>query len=556
MGTIVFWVIFVALVVILFFNNYNRAKSQRQQRDEQIQSSFGKKIDSSQVAVTSHDAVCGYQDFVRRTNSESSFNIDDITYNDLNLDAIYGIMNTTYSSAGEEVLYSKLRTISLDGKEPLNFYNNMQKFIGDSKVRIQVQQSLDKLGKIKGISSFTILEHLFSAQCAKVQKDIVTDILLVCAFAFIFIIPSVGMLAFLALLIISISSYFSQKALMDNNLKAYCYCVRLVECASGIQSIVNDSDFTIDNRLRNLTKYKFLIPSKDGTTSNPFTIIFDYIRMIFHVDLIAYNKRLATIVQNKEEIISIYEYIGTIDAQIAVASYATSVNSYCQAELVSDSGFKAKGMYHPLTKTIVTNDISTDGGVLVTGSNASGKSTFLKMVGINVIFAQSFGFALADKLIMAPFKLYTSMALSDNILGEESYYIVETRSLKRICDATRESDNVLCIIDEVLRGTNTSERIAASCRILKYIRDNKAICFVATHDGELTELLKSRYELYYFTEEIVDGNVTFPYKIHEGVSEAGNAIKLLEVMDFDKSIVDGAVKIVNNHQKTGKWEDN
>ena len=147
--------------------------------------------------------------------------------------------------------------------------------------------------------------------------------------------------------------------------------------------------------------------------------------------------------------------------------------------------------------------------------------------------------------------LYTSMALSDNILSEESYYVVEARSIKRICDAS--SAPCLCIIDEVLNGTNTTERIAASSRILKYLCKPNVLCFAATHDLELSYLLEDDMDCYFFTEEITGDNVTFPFIIHKGRSDRTNAIRLLAMLGFDEEIVRSADRDVQHYLKTGNW---
>ena len=110
------------------------------------------------------------------------------------------------------------------------------------------------------------------------------------------------------------------------------------------------------------------------------------------------------------------------------------------------------------------------------------------------------------------------MALRDNLAGGESYYIVEIKALKRILDMTeqRTKENtppVLCFVDEVLRGTNTVERIAASSQILRSLSERGVLCFAATHDIELTELLKDYYTNYHFAEEICDGDVVFNYQL-------------------------------------------
>ncbi|ATD55586.1 MutS-related protein [Clostridium chauvoei] len=102
---------------------------------------------------------------------------------------------------------------------------------------------------------------------------------------------------------------------------------------------------------------------------------------------------------------------------------------------------------------------------------------------------------------------------------------------------------VFCIIDEIFRGTNPVERISSSMSILKYIGETRALTFVATHDRELTDLLKDKYDFYYFSED-VDSNkgLSFDYKLKEGVSKTKNAIKLLDYIGYPKVITDNARK--------------
>lgn len=114
-------------------------------------------------------------------------------------------------------------------------------------------------------------------------------------------------------------------------------------------------------------------------------------------------------------------------------------------------------------------------GVLLTGSNASGKSTFLKTVAVNGILAQTIHTCLADRYASCFYQMYTSMALRDDLQSQESYYIVEIKSLKRILDHVGEEVPMICFVDEVLRGTNTVERIAASSQILKSMGGSRGL---------------------------------------------------------------------------------
>lgn len=146
------------------------------------------------------------------------------------------------------------------------------------------------------------------------------------------------------------------------------------------------------------------------------------------------------------------------------------------------------------------------------------------------------------------------MALQDDLEGGDSYYVVEIKALKRILDAEKEPGRpVLCFVDEVLRGTNTVERIAASTQILKSLHKKSVLCFAATHDIELTELLKQDFNNYHFEEEIVDGDVIFQYKLLPGKATTRNAIQLLEIIGYDGDVIANARGMAERFVESGQW---
>jgi DNA mismatch repair ATPase MutS len=145
------------------------------------------------------------------------------------------------------------------------------------------------------------------------------------------------------------------------------------------------------------------------------------------------------------------------------------------------------------------------------------------------------------------------MAISDNLLAEESYFISEIKSIKRILDADTLGQPILCLIDEILRGTNTIERIAASSELLVYIAKRGMLCIAATHDIELCSMLGD-YDMKHFEETIeAGGNISFDYKIKKGPATSRNAIKLLDSMGFGKELVNRANDKANRYTNNGKW---
>jgi len=154
------------------------------------------------------------------------------------------------------------------------------------------------------------------------------------------------------------------------------------------------------------------------------------------------------------------------------------------------------------------------------------------------------------------YRIFSSMSLKDHIESGESYFIVEIKAMKRILDSRPKNGEkqVLCFVDEVLRGTNTVERIAAAYEILLRLQGEGITCFAATHDLELADLLAGEYDNYHFEEEMRDNDVTFSYEIKEGKATTRNAIKLLRVLEYDENLVENAERIADVFMKTGVWE--
>jgi DNA mismatch repair ATPase MutS len=132
---------------------------------------------------------------------------------------------------------------------------------------------------------------------------------------------------------------------------------------------------------------------------------------------------------------------------------------------------------------------------------------------------------------------------------------VEIKSLKRIYEAAKAPVCTLCFVDEVLRGTNTVERIAASREVLAGLAGSgRTICFAATHDIELTYLLEKDCDNYHFEETVTDDKVEFDYRLHEGRATSRNAIKLLRMLGYPQDVIERAETSAEHFLQTGEWK--
>ncbi len=489
--------------------------------------------------------------------------VDDITWNDLGMDDVFRRMDYTFSASGEEYLYYTLRNTKRT-KEELMHLEDVINFFGEQpEKRVKIQYQMKKLGYTGKYSLYEYLEHLDILGERSNRKDIFVNLLYLPFMGLMFVNLSLGILGVVGVILYNIITYFKEKKVIEPYVVSLAYVKRLMAVSEELLKIqvpVCENEWAEMaqhlKKLNGLKKGSFWVFSANTglTTGNPLDVLLDYLRMIFHIDLMKFNKMLAHLRNHMEDVDALIKVVGYVESAIAIGLFRNSVEDYCIPQFEGD-GLTIKETYHPLISEPVKNSVDATKGVLLTGSNASGKSTFLKTVAINAILAQTIHTCCAKEYRAPFYEIYSSMALQDDLGSGESYYIVEIKALKRILDAASEGqERILCFVDEVLRGTNTVERIAASAQILKSLTENEGmLCFAATHDIELTELLKESYDNYHFEENIIEGDIYFPYTLMTGAAKTRNAIKLLEIMGYDKRVIEQSSAQAEKFIASGVW---
>ena len=500
-------------------------------------------------------------------NANGLFCIDDITENDLDIDKIYSSVNHTFSPIGREYLYYKIKYQSFNSDE----YNHFEQTVNylSSDYDIYNSYAMPFAG-LKSSSGYNPDEYLGSTINNK--KLILSVILLLMLYlisaALIFIYPGAGIILLLATVCYAIIRYFSYNSGEGVWVKSAFYIVALVKACEGMLiQVKHNSDkseylaSTEDKCRRICTSLKSAMRGTGyvslsiATNKNIFSLIIDYINMLFHIDILLFAVIDVKIKKKKEDIFALNDAMGYIETALSVCSYRKSLDTYCIPEFDEPGDELIRGLYHPLMKNAVKNDFEPSKCSIITGSNASGKSTYLKAAALCFIMAQSIHTVCADSYHASFKRIYTSMALKDNILNGDSFFMAEIKSLKRISDAMNKSSvPVLAFVDEILKGTNTTERIASSCRLALYLHDKGAGLHFATHDIEIGILLKDIFRNIHFTEDINDKDVVFTYKLAEGCADTRNAIKLLERIGFDNDIVDKAEKMALFYDANKEWK--
>lgn len=499
-----------------------------------------------------------------KAQPKNSFVIDEITWNDLDMDRIFMLMNQTVSSAGEDYLYAMLHRPEFSEERLKERERLFCFFKKEEKTRIRCQQILTTLRKPRGLSLYQSIHVEKDCQVGSPIREILSCVLFFASLVAFMVVPAYGVFAFLAVSGINIITYLKGKEEINRYLGGFRSVMQLIGCADTLEKagISELSEYTkrlkdCKKALGSFRKGSFLVVNHDGMETGPEAVMLDYIRMMTHIDLIKFNSMMKVMREHQKEIEEMIEIFGLLDACISIASFRELLPYYCSPKFDSDKKravLDVENLYHPLILEPVANSIKTTKAVLVTGSNASGKSTFLKMVAINAILAQTIHTCMATECKMSYFRVMTSMALRDDLESKESYYIVEIKSLKRILDSAKEETPLLCIVDEVLRGTNTIERIAASSEILASLCLPHVLSFAATHDIELTYMLEEYYTNYHFEEEVKEDDVKFNYLLKKGRVTTRNAIRLLKMTGYDDSIVEASKNAVVRFEQEGSWK--
>lgn len=228
-----------------------------------------------------------------------------------------------------------------------------------------------------------------------------------------------------------------------------------------------------------------------------------------------------------------------LEVYISMASFAALNNDYSYPIFQnSENQLEAVDLGHPLLprKDKVTNSFSiadVQETVLLTGSNMSGKSTFLRTIGVNMVLAYAGAPVNATKFSFRPMRLYTCINVSDSLADGFSYFYAEVRRLRMLLENVRNqaSKPILYLIDEIFRGTNNRERLLGSTAYVEALSKEKACGLVSTHDLELVKLEKKIPHLhnYHFRETIKDGLMKFEYKLLSGPSPTTNALRIMQM---------------------------
>ena len=271
----------------------------------------------------------------------------------------------------------------------------------------------------------------------------------------------------------------------------------------------------------------------------------EIIKAIFLLEPLLLFGVLKQLDTKRNEIEKVFSFVGYIDSLISISSLRQGLNLFCLPEITGKSKvLEVTEMYHPLIAECVLNSIQiVNKSILLTGSNMSGKTSFIRTVGLNAITGLTINTCFASRVTLSRFKIYSAIRISDDLMNDKSYYFEEVLTIKQMIEKSQMSEPNLFLLDEIFKGTNTIERISAGKAVLSFLNNPNNIVFVSTHDIELADMLMDTYDLYHFSEQVDNKTVDFDFKLKRGKLKNRNAIRILEINDYPREIIKEAIEI-------------
>lgn len=245
--------------------------------------------------------------------------------------------------------------------------------------------------------------------------------------------------------------------------------------------------------------------------------------------------------RNGEKVEKWIEVMGEFDALSSIANISFDHDDWCLGEISNDKEVIAKEVAHPLIgERAVANDYELKSPkkiTLITGSNMSGKSTFLRTIGINLVLTYIGAPACAKEFKCGIMNIYTCMRTKDNLEESISSFYAEILRIKLIIEACKKGEDVFFLLDEIFKGTNSKDRHIGATVLVKQLAQNGAIGLLSTHDLELCDLEKENKEIgnFNFREYYEDNKIKFDYKLRKGKSETKNAVYLMKLAGIEIS---------------------
>ena len=483
--------------------------------------------------------------------------ISDSTWADLDFDEVFMYVDRTCSKVGQQYLYEILRTVPKNEDRSFRLEQIIAFLEENPATKASTVLALNRLNK----PAAYYLKNLFLGAYTQKPKW----------FWVVPILSSLGVLALLLsfefpvfwlVLVVILAINYLVHYWNKNNMMQYANAVSQLLTLNKVANKILHAGILLKNtdELRAAIKvlesvrrkaviFKMEAWAQSQLVSELGALIFfvvETFKALFLIEPLLLFDILEKLAQKKSAIETIYGAVGEVDVAISVSSFREGLPYFCVPVLADEQkSIYAKSIYHPLLTEPVANtlDVSDGKSVLISGSNMSGKTTFIRTVGINAILAQTINTALAREFVLPRISVYSAIRIADNLLDDRSYYLEEVVRMNKLLQESRADHPNLFLLDELFKGTNTLERVSIAKAVLSYLNQNQNVVFASTHDLELTEYLANSFNYFHFSEIIEDNQLSFDYLLKTGELTKTNAIRILELNEYPEEVIQEAKKV-------------
>ncbi len=473
------------------------------------------------------------------------------TFEDLNLSSVFKLINHTSSKVGEQYLYYSIYNLKSNTRELVDFENKIKK-IKNFTNKKEIKKKLSLLNKNR---SYNLVDTIFTRWLNLpywwYSYAPLLVILLLSNIIGFFILPKI----FIYSLILLPSTYLMFHIINKGyvyyaieffqNLNDFISVISYVNANNSLYKFNSHEQFKKNTFLINILLINEVFDKKN-MIFGVISFFIDLIKGLFLIDILIINYLQKKITLNKNFELDFLK-LGELDTILSIIELRK--NKKVCIPFYKENTLTTKEITHPIVKKCISNSIDCkDKSVLITGANMSGKTTFIKSIGVNLILARSINTCFAVEFIFDFFDVVTSIDVKQDLEKNKSYFKVEVDLMNELIEKS-ETKKSLFIIDEIFKGTNTKERVALSLSILKYLSKNKNFVFVTTHDVELTKLLKNDFNLYHFDFKVENGDINFDYKIKNGAIIHNYALELVKTSGIPEIIIKNAEKYLKESEK-------
>ena len=500
------------------------------------------------------DDKTGYHEYMRMKGCEGA--LPPQVCRDLNIDDLLDELDDTTSCVGRQYLYHTFCTDRVS--EVVRHEEFVRSLSADTVRREEIVRLLGTLSHSDAYSITGLLAekgYRYSSRYLLLLQ--VCRWLPLCAVLWMIFIPS-SIVPFVCLLVAYIVNgvlHFREK----NKLTGYFFSVpqlrKLLKLAirlakdPGLDAIGGREVKPLSAGLGNLQKKLGLFRFGIGLESEAamlFYLFTELVNIFFLFSTLNIVYSFIAIQDRKPDIEKAFCLVGRLDMLCSLSLLRERLPYWCSPGTPSGVKLHVEEVYHPLIENCVPNDLTlTRRSILITGSNMSGKTSFIRTIGINLLAAKTLNTCFAKNFtIDCRLGLYSVIHTEDDLLEGKSYFFEEAERVKDSLERGAEG-GYLFIFDELFKGTNGVERVAINASVFTDLATKGNLILASTHDLRLAELLESEYELYHFCETISNQKLSFDYLLKPGVVKEGNAIKLLQLCGYPSEIIRSSTSLVS-----------